>query len=235
MKKGDLKKKKGFTIIEVSLVLAIAGLIFLMVFVALPQLQRQQRDARRKDDIMSFLETVKKYQTNNRGALPVDWSEGGDFQTKYLDDAFMDPDGTNYRLQEAECATNGDAVDCSNSPILNSMDHTLYILEQATCDGGKAIRTSNPRNVAVVYRLEGSGMYCANTQLRGLGSTKISPIQWGYFNKLRLLVICAVGAGAFKFVKHGKAGAAVGISQSAFGATTLFPSSNIDFVVYVAD
>ncbi|MBP6925380.1 prepilin-type N-terminal cleavage/methylation domain-containing protein [Candidatus Saccharibacteria bacterium] len=30
--------KKGFTIIEVVLVLAIAGLIFLMVFIALPAL-----------------------------------------------------------------------------------------------------------------------------------------------------------------------------------------------------
>lgn len=164
MKKGDLDKKKGFTIIETSLVLAIAGLILLMVFIALPQLQRQQRDSRRKDDIITFMEAIKKYQTNNRGLLPADnnaWQN--DFYEKYLGDNFADPDGTEYVLQVAECTTNGDVVDCSNSPILNSMDHTLYILEQATCDGGKAIRTSNPRNVAVVYRLEGSGMYCANT------------------------------------------------------------------------
>ena len=33
-------KQEGFTIIEVMLVLAIAALIFLMVFVALPALQR---------------------------------------------------------------------------------------------------------------------------------------------------------------------------------------------------
>ena len=43
--------KKGFTIIEVVLVLAIAGLIFLMVFLALPALQRSQRDTQRKNDI----------------------------------------------------------------------------------------------------------------------------------------------------------------------------------------
>lgn len=43
--------KKGFTIIEVVLVLAIAGLIFLMVFLALPVLQRSQRDTQRKQDI----------------------------------------------------------------------------------------------------------------------------------------------------------------------------------------
>ena len=36
--------KKGFTIIEVVLVLAIAGLIFLIVFITLPAMQRGQRD-----------------------------------------------------------------------------------------------------------------------------------------------------------------------------------------------
>ena len=42
---------KGFTIIEVVLVLAIAGLIFLMVFIALPALQRNQRDTQRKTSL----------------------------------------------------------------------------------------------------------------------------------------------------------------------------------------
>ena len=45
------KTKKGFTIIEVVLVLAIAGLIFLMVFLALPNLQRSQKDTQRRDDL----------------------------------------------------------------------------------------------------------------------------------------------------------------------------------------
>ena len=49
MKKHKLYK--GFTIIEVVLVLAIAGLIFLMVFLALPALQRSQRDTQRKNDM----------------------------------------------------------------------------------------------------------------------------------------------------------------------------------------
>lgn len=41
-------QKNGFTIIEVVLVLAVAGLIFLMIFLALPALQRSQRDTQRK-------------------------------------------------------------------------------------------------------------------------------------------------------------------------------------------
>ena len=45
------RKYTGFTIIEVVLVLAIAGLIFAMVFIALPALQRAQRNTQRKQDL----------------------------------------------------------------------------------------------------------------------------------------------------------------------------------------
>ena len=103
MKKGDSRKKTGFTIIEVALVLAIAGLIFLMVFIALPSLQRSQRDSRRRDDILSFLEAVKKYQTNNRGDLPdtlLDWSSVAE---KYMGSSFIDPDGSRYELVPNTC------------------------------------------------------------------------------------------------------------------------------------
>lgn len=54
--------KKGFTIIEVVLVLAIGGLIFLMVFIALPALQRSQRDTQRKDDLARFMSATIEYQ-----------------------------------------------------------------------------------------------------------------------------------------------------------------------------
>ena len=62
--------KKGFTIIEVVLVLAIAGLIFLMVFLALPALQRSQRDTQRREDWAGFITQISNYQTNNRGKIP---------------------------------------------------------------------------------------------------------------------------------------------------------------------
>lgn len=63
--------EKGFTIIETSLVLAIAGLILVMAFVALPALQRQTRDAKRKEDAATFMQALTKYQENNRGQLPA--------------------------------------------------------------------------------------------------------------------------------------------------------------------
>ena len=86
MTKADTNSKKGFTIIEVVLVLAIAGLIFLMVFVALPALQRSQRDTARRNDMSRVDTSLIQYQTNNQetsnGDLPgpsdgtaVSWPE----------------------------------------------------------------------------------------------------------------------------------------------------------------
>ena len=49
-----LSSKKAFTIIEVVLVLGIAGLIILAVFVAVPALQRSKRDTIAKNDKRRF-------------------------------------------------------------------------------------------------------------------------------------------------------------------------------------
>ena len=63
-------QKHAFTIIEVVLVLAIAGLIFLMVFIALPALQRSQRDSQRKQDMARLKDAIERYKSNNSGKLP---------------------------------------------------------------------------------------------------------------------------------------------------------------------
>lgn len=75
MKTPLIKSKKGFTIIEVSLVLAIGGLIMLMVFIAWPAVQRNQRDSQRKTaDLSRVYTALANYQSNNNGKLP---SAGG--------------------------------------------------------------------------------------------------------------------------------------------------------------
>ena len=64
MTKND--NKKGFTIIEVVLVLAIAGLIFAMVFIALPALQRSQHDQSRKNDASTVAAAITNWNSANR-------------------------------------------------------------------------------------------------------------------------------------------------------------------------
>ncbi|HET7320069.1 MAG TPA: type II secretion system protein [Candidatus Saccharimonadales bacterium] len=64
------KQDKGFTIIEVMIVLAIAGLILLIVFLAVPALQRNSRNTQRKSDIGALLAAWQEYVNNNGGTLP---------------------------------------------------------------------------------------------------------------------------------------------------------------------
>lgn len=173
---------KGFTIIEVALVLAIAGLIFLMVFFALPQMQRTQRDATRKSDVMLFVEAVKKYQSNNRGTLPSKVATYGNivqtrpeaevsdpttwegFYHDYLETNFTDPlSGESYLLKPLACNNNHQGDTCTDYEAPDVVDYTLYIYTQATCDGDHPIAATNPRDFAVIYRTESSGVYCYNS------------------------------------------------------------------------
>lgn len=189
MKKGDFAManfRRGFTIIEVSLVLAIAGLIFIMVFIALPAVQRTQRDAEREENISSMLQALKKYQTNNRGALPADTPSGevgynasasgstwAGFYKDYLGADFTDPNGQNYKLRIVECSNSAgqpcankvSGVDLSNleSSATFPNGFVIYILKHASCDGSVPIGVENPRRVAAVYKLEGASSYCSNT------------------------------------------------------------------------
>ena len=64
------KQKEGFTIIEVLIVLAIAGLIMLIVFLAVPALQRNSRNTRRRNDVATYLGAINEFISNNNGALP---------------------------------------------------------------------------------------------------------------------------------------------------------------------
>lgn len=165
MKKGDAENKNGFTLIETVLVLAIAGLIFLMVFIALPALWRNTRDAERREDMATLVATIKKYQSNNRGSLPTSWGSSSDLVKKYLPEDFADPDGTGYTLTKIDCNTDdADDICRGASDIENgTFSHNVYIYVSATCDGALAKKSANPRKVAVMYKLEGGGAYCVNS------------------------------------------------------------------------
>lgn len=69
------KRKEGFTIIEVLIVLAIAGLILLVVFLAVPALQRNADNTQRKSDVSASLSAVTEWSNNNGGKLPTTAAE----------------------------------------------------------------------------------------------------------------------------------------------------------------
>lgn len=148
-------KEKGFTIIEVVLVLAIAGLIFLMVFIALPALQRSQRDQQRRNDLSRAQTAINNYQTNNRNQLPSDGtmtsSSGTGFIAQYLtvgEDSFEDPDGTAYTFKAGAAS--------------GTFDHTIHFSRGATCGTGDSVVSAGNGKIALQYKLEGGGIACVN-------------------------------------------------------------------------
>ena len=164
-----MKRRNGFTMIEVSLVLAIAGLILMMVFIALPGLQRSQRDAKRREDVLLVLEKIKDYQQSNRGALPtigeLEGEDGDGFRIKYLGgDNFKDPDGEIYTIKGIDCGSSNGCDNKSINSIKNGQEaHTMLVAIHATCNNQEIEKSSNPRKVAIMYRLEVGGVFCSNT------------------------------------------------------------------------
>lgn len=150
-------KGKGFTIIEVVLVLAIAGLIFLMVFIALPALQRGQRDTQRREDVSRVASQLTSYSTNNRGSLPGNQAELDSFMANYMNkggDTFADPSsGTAYTAKYF-----------SGNPGTDPADAQIQYAQNATCDGEQIVTGGGTRQGAVRVKLEGSGFFCQNAK-----------------------------------------------------------------------
>lgn len=143
------KKDQGFTIIEVLIVLAIAGLILLVVFLAVPALQRNSRNTQRKDDVARVGSAVQEVLNNNNGALTALTS--ANIQADLGTLAYYT--GTNVTVSGAATTTttNGTTVD------------TVNVYTNAKCTamtGGMGANSTNAttRQIAIVYSSEtGSG------------------------------------------------------------------------------
>lgn len=66
------QKQKGFTLIEILLVIGIIAVLATVVIVALDPAKRfaDARDARRLSDIQSILNATQQYIIDNKGVLP---------------------------------------------------------------------------------------------------------------------------------------------------------------------
>lgn len=174
----ERNKQSGFTIIEVVLVLAIAGLIFLIVFLALPQLQRSRRDTQRRNDVGRVLASMEQFAANNSGQYP-DVSAGGPVGTtfpEFLDDFFgVRVDGSALGTASGEWAELSDpsvgtittqsftgGVNGGSASEPTDIGQ-LYYYKGAFCNG-QVIEDSaaSTRQVAVATFLEQGGVYCGD-------------------------------------------------------------------------
>ena len=156
--------KQGFTIIEVVLVLAIAGLIFLMVFIALPALQRSQRDAQRKNDLTKIAAQLENYRANNRGRYVSDYQTNTqleDFIERYLvpPEEFRDP-SSGERYTFIKCS--GPVGGCYRpAPEVGEIAYN----SGAYCDGERWVDIArNNSSFALMIKLENGGYICLSNQ-----------------------------------------------------------------------
>lgn len=165
---------KGFTIIEVVLVLAIAGLIFLMVFIALPALQRNQRDTQRKNDISRLQDAIERYKANNKGQLP--WAANTyytstnrytvNFLNSYLkidQGEWRDPSGVEYGVFVNEPSVIPGWTHPGYAFYISSHGRNLHFLRVgAQCSGNTFEWDNNPNSYTIQYGLEGGGSVCVD-------------------------------------------------------------------------
>lgn len=139
-------KQKGFTIIEVVLVLAIAALIFLMVFIALPALNRNARDQSRKTVQAKVVSSIGTYATNHR-------NQQFDHVTDlapYLDVTKPETDGD--RLDNVD----GYVLERASSFVANDITQDkITLIKGSKCNtDGDGVAPGSSRNVAVLIRME---------------------------------------------------------------------------------
>lgn len=154
------KQQSGFTIIEVLIVLAIAGLIMLVVFLAVPALQRSSRNTQRKNDVSAIASAVSNYINNNGGTLPT--TTGADATANTID--ICGADCTKGNIETAKLgyyANTTTAISFQTySATLTVPDaETVYIVDGHTCDGtNTGVGSASPRSAAILYATEtGSG------------------------------------------------------------------------------
>ncbi len=140
----NFKDNKGFTIIEVLIVLAIAGLIMLVVFLAVPALQRQSHNQQYKTEANNLLSGVTEIAGNNGGAilLPAD-------SAKVLSAA----NTKQYTTLIIAAGTPATALTAAQTPSFKSATILTGVKCDAQLTSGIPV-AGTTRNVALFFQIE---------------------------------------------------------------------------------
>jgi type II secretory pathway pseudopilin PulG len=186
----------GFTIVETIIVLAIAGLILMIVFLAIPTLERNSRNNLRKQDVSLMLQAVSHYELVDSGNVPDSCGTrpGALLGTQPLNghycdaaiansnDNFLRYDAGNLRqyvatditfVNQSADSVSSMAIDAAGdniSPVTNSNEVLIYNFEQCNqySDGGTEVGAGYNTVVALFAIEEASGV--ASSQCLDLAS-----------------------------------------------------------------
>lgn len=142
------KQNSGFTIIEVLIVLTIAGVILLIVFIAVPAMQRNSRNTQRRNDVANYASAVSEWASNNGGVLP---STGSHLTTANS--------GVNALANTSFLTTEPTAPTTAGTPTSNTATTTTFLyVPTSVCTTGGTSTSANAsdRQFTILYATESS-------------------------------------------------------------------------------
>lgn len=168
------KDTGGFTIIEVLIVLAIAGLIMLIVFLAVPALQRSARNTQRKNDVSDLLGAVTEYENNNNGSTPTGCTLVGTNTVEFTGPAGSAPSNAKVGYYSSGCsvtsapAQGAIGLDLTPATTLtapsSAADDYVVISIGQKCATSTTTEQGAARGFSAVYEIESSGGYTGQCQ-----------------------------------------------------------------------
>jgi prepilin-type N-terminal cleavage/methylation domain-containing protein len=155
----------GFTIVETLIVLAIAGLILLIVFEAIPALTRNARNGQRKQDVIIMLDAISRYELKDSGNYPQTCGPGSPYCNASIGNISLPNDNfLQFSKNELTFYTQDDSVvlrpESSGSVVSNlPLDtETVHIYNFQKCDPvhvGSAISAgADYSDVVALYAIE---------------------------------------------------------------------------------
>jgi prepilin-type N-terminal cleavage/methylation domain-containing protein len=151
----NLRQSDGFTIIEVLIVLAIAGLIMLIVFLAVPSLQRNSRNTQRRNDVSAVLAAVADYQNNDGGRM-IDAQADVDTVKNNVKLGFYQAAGVYYGGAAGAAVTVPTTIGNGTSNAAVSTEN-IFIYTGKKCTSQAAAPTATgatARNLVAVFAVE---------------------------------------------------------------------------------
>jgi prepilin-type N-terminal cleavage/methylation domain-containing protein len=164
MSKHKKTSLRGFTIIEVMIVLAIAGLIMLMVFLAVPALGRNARNTERKHDLGKFVAAVEEYRINSGMGVKAPFADHNDAvaQAEFnnFKQHYLGPEYQRYTLTKVA----GDSTSHATVPVEDQIIYfPFHFCNHGTAPSTDTVDSGSSHSIytyAVLIGLEPNTYYC---------------------------------------------------------------------------